>query len=145
MTEKEAIIILAKRLNYISKILIPNLTVYENGVHEIDLAIVNIAGRFLTEIEIKCSVADFRNDAKKKYAHQHKHCKYFYYAMPIEVYENVKAEVPERAGVFLLTPRCYIVKKPCRNKDFQQVEESKLWDYCRLLGIRFWKQLRQES
>jgi len=69
--------------------------------------------RYLIEIEIKRSVADFRNDFKKPQIvrrntgtdtvwgeMQLKHYpKYFYYLMPRKIYEKVINEIPAWAGV----------------------------------------------
>lgn len=81
--------------------------------YESDIAIISNSG-YVTEIEVKVSVSDFRNEFKqKKKKHFHlascnkKHgnistFKHFYFAMPKEVYDKVKDEIPEYAGVYIV-------------------------------------------
>ncbi len=71
--------------------------------------------RFLIEVEIKRSVADFRNDAKKPHIARRglgvdgwgsdytlkNTPKYFYYMMPRKIVDKVILEVPEWAGVLV--------------------------------------------
>ncbi len=72
--------------------------------------------RFLIEIEIKRSVADFRNDAKKPHIAQRgtekfsmigadytlkNSPKYFYYMMPRKIADKVINEIPEWAGLLV--------------------------------------------
>lgn len=56
--------------------------------HEADLLILS-KSNYLTEIEIKRSWVDFKNDFKKKHTHQDKKLSHFYYAVPYSVAEKV--------------------------------------------------------
>lgn len=74
--------------------------------------------------EIKTSVADFHSKAKKTFVGNRN-----YYAMPIDIYEKVKNEIPKDIGCYVLEQskscldfyRFYCVKK-CKPK---QLEISK--------------------
>jgi len=95
--------------------------------HEADLIVVSKAG-YLTEVEIKVSVSDFRREfkaetkvrkhaalvvgtkTKVKYDHIAKRyesnegiVRRFYYAMPPEVYDKVLDEIPDYAGVIVVS------------------------------------------
>jgi hypothetical protein len=61
------------------------------------------------EIEIKISVGDFRKDKykrkwefQKRYGIWNNKIKHYYYAMPSAIYEKVKNEIPEIAGVYII-------------------------------------------
>ena len=56
--------------------------------HECDMLVLSKSG-YLTEIEIKRSFADFKNDFKKKHHHANsKLIKYFYYCVPKSILEK---------------------------------------------------------
>ena len=66
-------------------------------------------GRYMTEIEIKRSVSDFRADARKSHRHPNRRNYYikqqprqFYYLMTVALAEKVKSEIPEWAGLMTL-------------------------------------------
>lgn len=99
--------------------------------HEADLIIVQRSG-FLYEVEIKVSVSDFRNEFKSK-TKIRKHellkvpgglVKRFYYAMPVEVYEKVKDEIPEYAGVIVVREGTANRWKPTKADFNNTVEEA---------------------
>lgn len=97
------------------RVVVPNT--YPTPNHpEMDLMAIRKSG-YIDEIEIKLSVADFRNDFNKtvlvlnnnRYQRITKHCllkegkllaNYFYYLMPKKLYEKVKDEIPDYAGVY---------------------------------------------
>lgn len=60
--------------------------------------------RYLIEIEVKRSLADFRANAKKRHVENRQHClkrwpKQFYFLTPISIHQRVLAELPEWAGL----------------------------------------------
>lgn len=109
---------------------------------EADILVIHKSG-WVWEIEVKISVADFRKEFKEKVEkHEalqsglvkqrytwanggyksnpvHSLIKKFFFAMPVEIYEKVKDEIPAYAGVILLDEsirynghlRPWIVKK----------------------------------
>lgn len=56
--------------------------------HEADLLVMSKA-RYLTEIEIKRTWADFMADFKKKHTHHDRKLSHFYYAVPLSIGERV--------------------------------------------------------
>jgi len=89
---------------------------------EADILIIQDSGR-VYEVEVKVSVSDFRREFEVR-TKKHKHrsictgiqqlsayrsepitLSRFYFAMPKDVYEKVKAEIPEYAGVIVVVPR----------------------------------------
>lgn len=56
--------------------------------HEADLLVMSKA-RYLTEIEIKRTWADFMADFKKKHTHYDRKLSHFYYAVPLSISERV--------------------------------------------------------
>ena len=64
------------------------------------------AQRFLIEIEVKRSVADFKRDADKRHRRNRDRfledqAKQFYYMMPAEIADKVYSIIPEWAGVLI--------------------------------------------
>ena len=69
-----------------------NLPIY----HECDMLVLSKSG-YLTEIEIKRSWSDFLADFKKKHNHNnYPIIKYFYYCVPLSIYEKVRDKLEER-------------------------------------------------
>lgn len=66
--------------------------------HEADLFVVS-KSRYATEIEVKTSLADWKNDFKKKKHQTLKWIKYFYYAVPEELADKIPDEVDPRYGI----------------------------------------------
>lgn len=81
------------KFNFIKNIAVFNV----NGVnenlpiyHECDMLVLSKSG-YLTEIEIKRSWSDFLTDFKKKHNHHnYPIIKYFYYCVPVSIYEKVR-------------------------------------------------------
>ena len=68
-----------------------NLPIY----HECDMLVLSKSG-YLTEIEIKRSWSDFLADFKKKHNHHnYSIIKYFYYCVPISIFEKVRDKLEE--------------------------------------------------
>lgn len=87
-----------------ANIVVPNIIMsgieyidWENGAHyvhlgenyEADLLFISDVG-YLKEFEIKISLSDFKNDIEKKYFHDCKYLRQFYYAFPKKLYEDNK-------------------------------------------------------
>lgn len=67
--------------------------------------------RYVTEVEIKISIEDFRRDFQKDHQYDNCNVKYLYYAMPIEVYALNKTEVLDAIGNNGLILITYKVRK----------------------------------
>lgn len=83
--------------------------------------------------EIKVSVSDFHSKAKKTFVGNKN-----YYAMPKELYEKVKNEIPKEIGCYILEPiykdcsyyQFYCVKK-CKPKNLEVSKEELLMSMLR--------------
>lgn len=89
------------KFNFIKNIVVFNV----NGVnenlpiyHECDMLVLSKSG-YLTEIEIKRSWSDFLADFKKKHNHHnYPIIKYFYYCVPVSIYEKVRDRLEEEVS-----------------------------------------------
>lgn len=82
-----------------------------NTEYEADFIYFDLKTRYVTEVEIKTSIEDFRRDFQKNHQHDNCNVKYLYYAMPIEVYALNKTEVLDAIGNNGLILITYKVKK----------------------------------
>jgi len=97
--ELEIVNLFGKRKN----IIIPNCFI-EWGTatdHECDILIIKPSG-YAIEVEIKMSVSDFKADMKKKHSHINEKLRQLYYAMPENVFDACKHDIPDYAGVLIL-------------------------------------------
>ncbi len=122
------------------------------GGHESDMLIIT-KSNYMYEIEIKISVPDFRKDKDKRkwqwidpetgfYSSK---IKYFYYAMPDYIYEKVKGEVPEFAGVLIVRLintggelAIIQVKEPAKIKKHRKLTDKEVLQLHRLCMFRYW-------
>ena len=121
---------------------------------EADLFVITKAGR-INEVEIKVSIADFRADAKKdkwikpsinKRFNETINC--FYYAMPIEIYDKVKNEIPDFAGVITYNHEnkvASIIKKAKINRAAKSATTDEKLKLARLLNFRYWNIVEQQK
>lgn len=135
---------------------------------ESDLLIIHPSG-WCWEIEIKVSVADFRREFKTKSG---KHAailrghtvgysgrlrptivRQFYFAMPVEVWEKVKGEIQEYAGVILLDDsrrdawkrlRPWIEKKP-KSLPARKCTETDRVNLLRSIYYRSWDKVEESA
>lgn len=87
-------------------IAVPNVLL---GSYEADFVTITKSD-YLTEVEIKISIRDFRADFKKKHYHDWFEVNALYYALPKELYEKHKEEIEEScdkvgAGIILIGQR----------------------------------------
>lgn len=145
-------------------VVIPNC--YTRWENEADLFAIRGSG-FCDEYEIKVTKSDFRNDKKKtvnllnehatgwkdKYIETPKYeameqghmSNYFWYILPEELYEDVKDEIPDFAGVVIVRKGgmngdvlvAYEKKQPNRLHREKMSEEDK-YKQIRKLGFRYW-------
>lgn len=96
--------------------------------YEIDILAVTSLG-YATEIEIKTSKADTKNDLKKKHKHKSNKIKYLYFAIP-DYGESWIEYIPEHAGVIL-------IKRKKNGHLYGEVfRKAKLNKECRKLSIK---------
>lgn len=112
LTERKIQQLLGKKL-FLRKVCIPNVLMWRprNTEYEADFIYFDLKTRYVTEVEIKTSIEDFRRDFKKDHQHDNCNVKYLYYAMPIEVYALNKTEVLDAIGNNGLILITYKVRK----------------------------------
>ena len=92
---------LMKALDIRTNIIVPNVSWGIAGLHECDLLVLS-KSNYATEIEIKISKYDLKNESKKFHNHTHNHINKFYFAVPEELKEFALEYIPDRAGLFTI-------------------------------------------
>lgn len=102
-------IAMMKQMGVRKNIIVPNVSWGIQGkdfkpLHECDLLSLSLSG-YATEIEIKTSKADLLKDKEKEHKHKHDHIliKNLYFAVPDSLKEIALKEIPESAGLYVLT------------------------------------------
>lgn len=87
------------KFNFVKNIVVFNVNGINENLpiyHECDMLVLSKSG-YLTEIEIKRSWTDFLADFKKKHNHHnYPIIKYFYYCVPISIFEKVRDKLEKR-------------------------------------------------
>lgn len=155
MTEYDIIQALGVHL-YLKYICIPNVLMFGDNCteYEADFIYFKHNQRFLTEVEIKTNIEDFKRDFNKKRYHDHKHVKYLYYAMPIEMHEKHRQFIDSKlnevgAGLILIDEidtwdfrgnLCCVskyVKRAKVRKNYREMTEEEYLRYLRI-GCMKW-------
>lgn len=120
ITYKDIEIGLAEYFGIRKNIIVPNCFISFGTAkdHECDLIVIQKNG-YAAEVEIKMTVSDFKADFKKKHCHEHELLRYLYYAMPSDIYDSVKNDIPDNCGAFS-------IEKVFRNEEFVTVTSLKL-------------------
>jgi hypothetical protein len=139
-TSAEIEIAIAKYFDVRKNIIVPNVS-WGMFKYELDLCIVNITGRYATEVEIKISKSDLKADSKKKHNHDKNNnfIKNLYFAMP-EKMIGCEDLVPEDAGIIFVNKKgkVLVVKDPKPNKSAKKWDDEKLYKLARLGVFRIW-------
>jgi len=142
ITTAEMEIALSRYLDYRQNLIVPNVH-WGMNMHECDLLMVSKAG-YCTEIEIKISRADLKNDGKKKHGHYCPKIKYLYFAIPTFL-DHCLELVPERAGIILVDPendnywtKCKRVREPVATKGAPKMSDIDQYKVARLGALRIW-------
>ena len=99
MDESDIQYVLGKHL-FLRKICIPNVSMYCPGKseYEADFIYFDLKTKYITEVEIKTSIQDFKRDFKKKRYHDCGNVKYLYYAVPRILYDDYYDVIDELLG-----------------------------------------------
>lgn len=132
-----------------NNIIIPN-AYWSLFSHEMDIAVIRKSG-YVVEVEIKRSVADFKNDFKKrhfdkKWGHveYQKRVRQFYYCMTKEVFLKVHDLVPEKSGLLLVLTNndgsfvLYEYKKANIIPNCVRLTDKEICNAARLSAMRIW-------
>jgi hypothetical protein len=74
---------------------------YYGALHECDVLILSKSG-YATEVEIKANKSDLVKDSEKHHNHIHGLIRRFYFAVPEKLKDFALANIPERAGLYVL-------------------------------------------
>lgn len=115
---------------------LPNVLLMDKGMYEADFIYIN-KNNFLTEIEIKISISDFKADFNKKHFHDSPKVRAFYYAIPEELWEKHHETILDLArsvgaGIILCDEAtCRVCEKPKLRK-VEPLTNSEVLHYARL-------------
>lgn len=101
--------------------IVPN--VFWSG-HECDLLALGANGK-LTEIEIKISAADLKNDFKKGHNHFSKTISRLVYAMPLHLCDKYRELIPSDCGIISITTYVYSDRKYVNANWYRQAKHRK--------------------
>lgn len=88
----------ANLLDFRKYTIVPNVSWGLDLRHECDMLALDNQDRF-TEIEIKISAADLKNDFKKPHGHRSKIISRLIYAMPLELCQKYEDLIPKGCGI----------------------------------------------
>jgi hypothetical protein len=144
-TTKEIELALALFFDKRKNIIVPNVS-YGMFKYELDLCILDCAGFYAKEVEIKISKSDLKADNKKKHRHENNMIKYLYFAMPYKM-KDCEGLVPENAGILLITEKGKVIthRKPKTNKNAKKWEYKDAYKLARLGVMRFWNLRMKEK
>ena len=121
-------------------------------MYEADLIYIT-RNRYLTEIEIKTTIEDFRNDFKKKIYHSCPLVSSLYYALPWELYYDHESEILEKtqgtAGIIIVVkntgifPEEYEVdffKKAPKRKNVMPLSRDEIAKFMRAGCMKWFKE-----
>ncbi len=161
MTEKEMQLIIGKKIG-IENICIPNvllvgeyrkedlpeiekMNIKPCKMYEADLIYIT-KSRYLTEIEIKTTIEDFRNDFKKKIYHSCPLVSSLYYAFPWELYHDYEKEILEKtrgtAGIIIILNKYesdFFIKAPKR-KNVMPLSRDEIAKFMRVGCMKWFKE-----
>lgn len=158
MTEKEMQLTLGKHFG-IQYICIPNVLMTgeyrpeiekleslkkSSKMYEADLIYITKSG-YLTEVEIKIDINDFRNDFKKKIYHSSSMVSALYYAFPEVLYKRYEDEIRERveeiAGIITVCNYgCKVKAKAPKRKEVAPLTDTQIKDFMRIGCMKWFKE-----
>lgn len=117
-------------------VIVPNIS-WGFGVHECDIFMISTTG-YATEIEIKVSLQDLKNDMKKSHKHISAKIKYLYFAIPKNLIVHIKY-IPERAGIIIVSNHgiCTTIKRAKANNSYK-LSLRERYNIARLGTMRIW-------
>ncbi len=129
ITTEEIEIAVARLFNTRQNVIVPNIC-WGIGIHECDVFILRRQSGYAVEVEIKRTIADLKNDFKKKHNHSDRQnrIKEFYYAIPEELLEKAKPIIEkeaQHAGIITCAYNEKIDWQPCRAEYFKYAFTNK--------------------
>lgn len=117
------------------------LTKRVKGQYEADFVYIT-KSKYLHEIEVKISIADFRNDQQKKLFHTSPLVKAFSYCLPTEVYWKHKDEIDsvcksKGAGLIIVDYGIRTILKSKQREDVQALTDTEYVRYLKLFAKKW--------
>lgn len=145
MTSWDVMKLIAKRQNtkFCQKknfLVIPNVS-WGFLKYEADMLLVSKA-KYCTEIEVKISMADWKQDFDKKKFDRSPddRIKYQYYAAPTDLARrHTELELPEGWGVLGVSDKRVEVLKEATARPCRKISDKELMILCRLACFRVWR------
>lgn len=130
-------IAVANHFNPRVNIIVPNVWWGLGLFHEADLLIVTSSG-YATEVEIKISEQDIKNDLSKNHNHESKKIKRFYYAVPEFLKDS--EYLPKDCGLITVDDnlRCKTIRAPRINKAARKLSDKEILKLLHLGCMRIW-------
>lgn len=139
-------IALMEKYDVSKKIIVHNVHWGVANLHECDILILS-SSNYATEIEIKISKQDLKNDILKSHGHIHNHIKEFYFCVPEKLKDFALDQIPLRAGLMIAVKgsngriKIEEVRKATKNRyavKWSEAERTKLlWLGCmRILNLK---------
>lgn len=157
MTEKEMQIMLGKHFG-IKNICIPNVLMTgeyrpeiekleswkkSSKMYEADFIYITKSG-YLTEVEIKIDINDFRSDFNKKVYHSSPLVSALYYAFPETLYKKYKDEIHDKtagiAGIITVSYDCKVKSKAPKRKEVAPLTDTQIKDFMRIGCMKWFKE-----
>ena len=134
-----------RHFNARKNVIVPNVS-WGMFPYELDLCMLNLAGMYASEIEIKISKSDLKADGKKHHCHDKNgnFIKYLWFAMPDKL-KGCEDLVPENAGILYINKYGYgkIFRKPVVNPVARKWDYEKAFKLARLGTLRIWSLKRK--
>lgn len=113
-------------------------------MYESDFIYITKSG-YLTEVEIKVNINDFRNDFNKKIYHSSQLVSSLYYAFPEVLYKRYEDEIRERveeiAGIITVCNYgCKVKAKAPKRKNIKALTDIEIKDFMRIGCMKWFKE-----
>ena len=113
--------------------------------HECDMLALSKSG-VLHEIEIKISKSDLLADKRKRHSHESDIIKRLWFAVPSEIVEFAKINIPENAGLIscgMTSSKKYFASRVIRRPKFrgkEKPDQSVIKHMYELMAMRYWSE-----
>lgn len=122
---------------------IPNVLLMDKGMYEADFIYIN-KHDYLTEVEIKISISDFKADFEKKHYHDNPKVRALYYAIPKELFYKHEKTILNMtrsvgAGVIVCEKTTCSVYEKAKLRKVEPLREDEKIYYMRLGCLKWIK------